>query len=32
VLECVGNYRLPEPIRRAHVMANEEKRRLQAIR
>ncbi|MBN1784413.1 MAG: endonuclease V [Candidatus Bathyarchaeota archaeon] len=32
VLECVGKYRLPEPIRRAHNMANEEKRRLQAIR
>ena len=32
VLECVGKYRLPEPIRRAHMMANEEKRRLQAIR
>lgn len=32
VLECVGKYRLPEPIRRAHIMANEEKRRLQAIR
>ena len=31
VLECVGRYRLPEPIRRAHMMANEEKRRLQAI-
>jgi deoxyribonuclease V len=32
VLECVGKYRLPEPIRRAHTMANEEKRRLQGIR
>jgi len=32
VRECVGKYRLPEPIRRAHMMANNEKRRLQAIR
>ena len=32
VLECLGKYRLPEPIRTAHTMANEEKRRLQAIR
>ncbi len=31
VLECLGKYRLPEPIRRAHMMANEEKRRLQSI-
>ena len=30
VLECMGKYRLPEPIRTAHTMANEEKRRLQA--
>ena len=28
VLKCTGKYRLPEPIRRAHIMANEEKRRL----
>ena len=27
VLECVGKYRLPEPIRRAHTMANEEKKK-----
>jgi deoxyribonuclease V len=32
VLECTGKYRLPEPIRRAHMMANEEKRRLQSVR
>ena len=32
VLECTGKYRLPEPIRRAHIIANEEKRRLQSIR
>ena len=31
VLGCVGKYRLPEPIRRAHIIAGEEKRRLQAI-
>jgi deoxyribonuclease V len=31
VLECTGKYRLPEPIRRAHMMANDEKRRLQSI-
>jgi deoxyribonuclease V len=31
VLECTGKYRLPEPIRRAHIIANEEKRRLQSI-
>ena len=28
VLECVGRYRLPEPIRRAHITANEEKSNL----
>jgi len=32
VLECTGKYRLPEPIRRAHITAGEEKRRLQSIR
>ena len=32
VMECTGKYRLPEPIRRAHIIANEEKRRLQPIR
>lgn len=31
VFGCVGKYRLPEPIRRAHIIANEEKRRLQTI-
>jgi len=31
VLECTGKYRLPEPIRRAHITAGEEKRRLQSI-
>ena len=31
VLECTGKYKLPEPIRRAHITANEEKRRLQSI-
>jgi deoxyribonuclease V len=30
VLECTGKYKLPEPIRRAHITANEEKRRLQS--
>ena len=28
VLECTGKYRLPEPIRRAHIAAGEEKRKL----
>jgi deoxyribonuclease V len=32
VLRCTRKYRLPEPIRRAHIIANEEKRRLQSIR
>ena len=31
VLDCTGKYKLPEPIRRAHMMANEEKKRLQSI-
>jgi deoxyribonuclease V len=31
VLECTGKYRLPEPIRRAHITAGEEKRKLQSI-
>jgi deoxyribonuclease V len=30
VMECTGKYRIPEPTRRAHLIANEEKRRLQA--
>jgi deoxyribonuclease V len=29
VMDCAGKYRLPEPIRRAHIIANEEKRRLE---
>lgn len=29
VLECTGKYRIPEPTRRAHLIANEEKRSLQ---
>ena len=29
VMECTGKYRLPEPIRRAHIIASEEKRRLE---
>jgi deoxyribonuclease V len=32
VLRCTRKYRLPEPIRRVHIIANEEKRRLQSIR
>jgi deoxyribonuclease V len=32
VLKCTGKYKLPEPVRRAHIMANNEKRRLQSIR
>jgi deoxyribonuclease V len=31
VLECTGKYKLPEPTRRAHITAGEEKRRLQSI-
>jgi deoxyribonuclease V len=31
VLECTGKYRLPEPIRRAHIAAGEEKRKLQSV-
>jgi deoxyribonuclease V len=31
VMECARKYRLPEPIRRAHLIAGEEKRRLQAV-
>ena len=31
VLDCTGKYKLPEPIRRAHMKANEEKRRLQSL-
>lgn len=30
VMECTGKYRIPEPTRRAHIIANEEKRRLQS--
>lgn len=29
VMECTGKYRLPEPIRRAHIIASEEKMRLE---
>jgi deoxyribonuclease V len=28
VLECTGKYKLPEPTRRAHILAGEEKRKL----
>jgi deoxyribonuclease V len=31
VMECARKYRLPEPIRRAHIIAGEEKRRLQSV-
>jgi deoxyribonuclease V len=31
VLECTGKYRLPEPIRRAHIAAGEEKRKIQSV-
>ena len=31
VVECKGKYRIPEPIRRAHMIANEDKRRPQLI-
>ena len=31
VLKCAGKYRLPEPVRRAHIMANNEKRRFHSI-
>ena len=30
VIECTGKYRIPEPVRRAHLIASEEKRRLQS--
>jgi deoxyribonuclease V len=30
VMECKEKYRIPEPTRRAHLIANEEKRRLQS--
>jgi len=30
VIECTGKYRIPEPTRRAHIIANEEKRRLKS--
>lgn len=29
VMECSGKYRIPEPVRRAHMLAGEEKRRLE---
>lgn len=31
VMDCTGKYRLPEPIRRAHMMANEEKKKIQSV-
>jgi deoxyribonuclease V len=31
VNKCTGKYRIPEPIRRAHILAGEEKRRLQSV-
>jgi deoxyribonuclease V len=31
VMACKGKYRIPEPIRRAHILAGEEKMKLQAI-
>jgi deoxyribonuclease V len=31
VKECTGKYKTPEPIRRAHILAGEEKRRLQLL-
>ena len=30
VIECTGKYRIPEPVRRAHIIAGEEKRKLQS--
>ena len=31
VMACVGKYRLPEPIRNAHIIANSEKRKLETL-
>jgi deoxyribonuclease V len=31
VLKCTGKYKLPEPTRRAHIAAGEEKRKLQSV-